>query len=465
MLTRICLSLALLVATPASCQVDVNIETDHNTAGQAVTAVQTKDDQIPTPYRTPMLIPPPVGVEAYPTVAGSETRSDYLRNYLRAGLTINSTYSDNVIATVDSKPVSDISYSMWPTIALDRTTLRLHWMLNYRSGYTVYQHTGARNNEQDQKVDLDLQYRISPHVTMSLQDRFDKTSNVFNQPDPLSAGEASGTAQPSQIAVTTPVAAQLRNTATGDLTYQFAFNSMIGAGGTVMNLHFSNTAEVPGLSDFGSREGSVFYSQRLSGKEYVGATYRYSEFLAYPVGAQSQTTTHTVFVFYTIYLRPTFSLSLSCGPQQFDVVQSPSPAYQSWSPAAALSLDWRGSHDTRFSASYLRLVTGVAGLVGGFQSNSANASGRWQVASTWNLGAEASYAIIQNVAPASALEYPGGHSVSGTVSLRHPFTDHIRVELGYTRLHQSYGSIPVISIAPDTNAESVSVKYQFARPL
>ena len=50
-----------------------------------------------------MLIPPPVGVEAYPTVAGSETRSDYLRNYLRAGLTINSTYSDNVIATVDTQ--------------------------------------------------------------------------------------------------------------------------------------------------------------------------------------------------------------------------------------------------------------------------------------------------------------------------------------------------------------------------
>ena len=41
-----------------------------------------------------------------------------------------------------------------------------------------------------------------------------------------------------------------------------------------MNLHFPNPAEVPGLSDFGSREGSVFYSQRLSGKEYVGATYR-----------------------------------------------------------------------------------------------------------------------------------------------------------------------------------------------
>jgi hypothetical protein len=464
MLTRICLSLALFVATSASCQVGASTETDHNAADQAVTTADTKADQIPTPYRNSMLIPPPVGVEAYPRLAGSETRANYLRNYLRAGLTINSTYSDNVIATIDTKPVSDISYSLWPTIALDRTTSRLHWMLNYRSGYTVYQRTGARNNEQDQKVNLDLQYRISPHVTISLQDKFDKTSNVFNQPDQLSAGEASGTAQPSPTAVTAPVAAQLRNTATGDLTYQLGFNSMIGAGGAVMNLHFPNSAEVPGLYDFGSREGSAFYNQRLSGKEYVGATYQYSEFLAYPVGAQSQTLTHTVFVFYTIYLRPTFSLSLSCGPQHLDVVQSPSPAYQSWSPAAAVNLDWRG-HDTRFSASYLRLVTGVAGLVGGFHSNSANASGRWQVASNWTLGAEANYAINQNVAPASALEYPGGHSVSGTVSLQHPFTEHIRVEVGYTRLHQSYGSIPVISIAPDTNAESVSVKYQFARPL
>ena len=81
MLTQVCVSLALLVATPASCQVDVNTETDHNIADQAVTIFQTKADQIPTPYRTPMLIPPPVGVEAYPMVVGSETRSDYLRNY------------------------------------------------------------------------------------------------------------------------------------------------------------------------------------------------------------------------------------------------------------------------------------------------------------------------------------------------------------------------------------------------
>jgi hypothetical protein len=464
MFTSVCLSLALFVATPVLCQVDVNTETDHNPADPAVTTAETKVNQIPTPYRSPMLIPPPVNVEAYPAMAGSETRSEYLRNYLRAGLTINTNYSDNVIEDVNTTPVSDISYSLWPTIELDRTTDRFHWMLDYRPGYTFYQRTGARNNEQDQKVDLDLQYRISPHVTISLQDRFNKTSNVFNQSDPLLPGEAFGTAQPSAIAVTAPVAAQLRNNATGDITYQFGFNSMIGAGGAVMNLHFPNTAEVPGLYDFGSREGSIFFSQRFSGRQYVGATYRYSQFLAYPVGAESQTITHTVFLFYTIYLRPTLSLSLSTGPQHFDVVQPPSPAYQSWYPAAAASLDWRG-HDTRFSASYLRLVSGVAGLVGGFRSNSATASGRWQVASAWNLGAEVSYAINQNVAPASALEYPGGHSVSGTVSLQHPFTEHIRVELGYTRLHQSYSSIPVISIAPDTNAESVSVKYQFARPL
>ena len=86
-----------------------------------------------------MLTPPPVSGEAYPTAVGSESRS----NYLRAGLTVNTAYSDNVLADVGTGPVSDISYSVFPTIAIDKTTSRLHWMLTYSPGFTLYQHTSA----------------------------------------------------------------------------------------------------------------------------------------------------------------------------------------------------------------------------------------------------------------------------------------------------------------------------------
>ena len=59
----------------------------------------------------------------------------------------------------------------------------------------------------------------------------------------------------------------------------------------------------------------------------------------------------------------------------------------------------------------------------------------------------------------------GGHTISGTASLQKQVGEHINLQLGYTRLHQSYSNVPVLSLNPDTNREFVSVSYQFSRPL
>jgi hypothetical protein len=442
MLKRTCLGLALLAAVPLWSQVDTN----------ATQANANPQDE------ARMLTPPPVNGQAYPTTPAAETRS----NYLNAGLTFSTAYSDNVLEGITGNPVSDISYSVWPRIALDETTPRLHSILTYSPGFTFYQRTGARN-EMDQNVALDFQYRLSPHVTASVRDSFQKTSSVFNQPDLLAAG-VYGSPQAPTLAAIPPLADLLSNTANGELTYQFSATGMVGAGGTFTNLHYPNPAEVPGLYDSSSRGGSAFYSHRLSRKHYVGAMYQYSRMLAYPVGAQSETQTQTVFAFYTIYLKPNLSLSLSGGPQHADVTQLPSPAFSSWSPAATASLGWQGRH-TSYAASYSRIVTGGGGLIGAFHSNSANASARWQIARTWNVGSAASYAIYKTLTPFFFLTNPGGHTVSGTVSLQHQLSEHFNAELGYTRLHQNFNGISVISTNPDTNREYISISYQFARPL
>jgi hypothetical protein len=442
MLIRVCLSLVLLAGMPAWSQVD---------------ASTTEAGTNPTDEAR-MLTPPPVNGEAYPTAVGSEMRS----NYLRAGLTFNAAYTDNVLGGVSANPVSDISYSIWPTIALDQTTPRLHSMLTYSPGFTFYQRTGARN-EADQNVALDFEFRLSPHVTASMRDSFQKSSNVFNQPNGLSTGVPGSTESPPG-AVIPPVADQLNNTANAELTYQFSRNGMIGASGTFANLHYPNPAEVSGLYDSSSRGGSAFYSRRLSRKHYLGAKYQYSRILAYPVHAQTETQTHTIFLFYTIYLKPTLSLSFSGGPQHFDVAQTPLPVARSWAPAATASMGWQGLH-TNFAASYSRIVTGGGGLVGAFHSNVANASARWQLARTWNIGSAANYTIYKNVTPFLFLTLPGGHTVSGTVSVQHAINEHFNAELGYTRMHQSYSGIAVISNAPDTNRAFIAVSYQFARPL
>ncbi len=459
MFTRVCLSLALLTAMPAWPQVDTNA-----TGAGTNTADQTQ-----------MMTPAPVSGEAYPTaVGGSTTRS----NYLRTGWVINTAYSDNVVGGGANR-VSDTSYSIWPTIAIDQTTSRVHWMLNYSPGFTIYQHTSSLN-QADQNMALNFRYRLSPHVTASLRESFQKTSNVFNQPNPLSGGAVSGSPQPPTIVVIAPTADQLTNMASMQLTYQFSRNGMIGVAGAFTNLHYPNQAEVPGLYDSSSSGGSAFYNHRLSKMHYVGATYQYSRILAdplnatagtqtsatldYSLNAPSETQTNAILLFYTIYLKPTLSFSISGGPQRYSVVQSPLPVYHSSSPALAASMSWQGLH-TNFAASYLRVITSGGGLVGAFHSNGANASVHWQLARMWSAGFAVSYLTNKNVTPSSFVSSSGGHTVFGTVSLQHPLSEHFNVGFGYTRLQQSYSGIPAISNVPDTNREFISISYQFARPL
>lgn len=406
-----------------------------------------------------MQTPPPVSGQSYPTAyAGAEKA-----NYLRGGLTFTTTHTDNVLYSNGTSPVSDFSYSVWPTIGLDKTTSRLHLTFTYSPGFTIYQKTSSLN-QSNQNVGVNFQYRLSPHVSVTLSDGFAKTSNVFNQPN-SSSTPVPGSAQAPTVAVIAPVADQLTNTSNGTLTYQFSRSSMVGIGGNVTDLHYLNQSQVPGLFDSNSYGGSAFYSHRLSKKQYVGAQYQYQRILAYPTGqAQSETQTHTIYLFYTIYLKPTLSLSFSGGPQYTDTPQPPLPNSRTWGPAASTSFSWQ-THHTNIAANYSRVVSGGGGLVGAFHSNTASASIRQQLTPSWNVGLSGGYSIYKSVTPFSFFATPGGHTVSGTASLAHTFGEHLNASLGYTRLHQSYGGLALINNAPDTNDEWVSISYTFARPI
>lgn len=414
-----------------------------------------------------MQTPPPVSGEGYSTVIGSEARS----NYLHAGFTVSTAYTDNVQASSGVAPVADTSYSIWPTIALDQTTPRLRQTFTYSPGFTFYQHTSSLN-QADQNLAIDLQYRLSPHLTASVRDSFRKSSNVFNQSYPFSGGAISGSTQSPLVPVVAPFADQLSNDANVEITYQFARNGMVGASGVFTHLHYPNPSEAPGLSDSSARGGAAFYSYRLSKTQYLGVTYQYSQMLGSLPGAdngaqtgtESDTQTHALLGFYTIYLKPSLSLSLSVGPQHYDVSQAPSPSIRSWAPAATASMGWQGNRMS-FAASYSHTVAGGVGLVGAFDSNSASASAGWQVARAWTVGSMASYSITKNVSPFLMESNPGGHMISGTIAVRHRLSERFGLEFGYQRLDQSYSNIAVVSNAPNSDRGYVSISYQLTRPL
>jgi hypothetical protein len=311
---------------------------------------------------------------------------------------------------------------------------------------------------------MDFQYRLSRHVTGSFRDSFQKSSNVFNQPDLVSASAVNGSTQIPTAAVISPVADRLTNTGTAGLTYQFSPTSMIGGGGTFSNLHYSAPSEVPGLVDSNSRGGSAFYNRRIGKKHYVGVLYQYSRIAAFPVGPEFDTQTHAGLLSYTVYLKPSLSFSFAGGPQHYEAVQSSLFHSRSWSPTATASVGWQG-HRANLAAGYSRSVTAGGGLIGAFNSNAANASARWQIARRWSIGSVAGYAVYKNITPLVASANPGGHSISGSILVQHQIGDHFNAEAGYTRLHQSFSDIAVISGAPDTNREFISISYQFNRAL
>ncbi len=414
-----------------------------------------------------MVTPPPVSGQSYPIMLTSEERS----NYLRGGLSFTGAYTDNALAGLASHPVSDVSYSIAPMIAIDQSTSRLHYTLMYAPGYTFYQRTSELNS-QNQNASIQFQYRLSPHVTLSASDGFQKTSNIFNQPPDLTGGGVvSGGAQQPNFSVVSPIANMLSNSGSVGLSYQYALNSMIGATGTFSNLHYLDQAQVPGLFDSASQGGLGFYSHRVGKGQYLGASYAYQRLLAYPTGGLAETETHAAIFFYTF--APTsshFSLSLFGGPQYSDTTQPAIPAQhlpalqtKMWTPAAGASLGWQ-SRLTSLALSYSHTISSGGGLIGAVKLDSATVSARQRLTRTLSGSVTGGYSENQIIG-ASLYGANNGHTISGTASLVQQFGEHLTAQLGYTRMHQTYTNIAAISTNPDTNREFISISYQFSRAL
>jgi len=304
---------------------------------------------------------------------------------------------------------------------------------------------------------------LSPHVTLSVRDTLMKTSNVLNQPTSDLASPVSGGVAVPNNSVIAPLADTLTNNANVSMTYQFSANGMIGASGTFTNLHYPNEAQVPGLYDSSSRGGSAFYNHRLSKMHYIGATYQYQMFLAYPTVGQSETQTSSIYLFYTVYLRPTLSISVFGGPQYSNTVQVGLPTMTGWSPAGGASMSWQGKL-TSFAASYSRSINSGGGLAGAVEASTASGSFRRQLTRMLSISLGGSYASNDVLDALPALNN-GGQTISGIASVQRQIGEHFNLQAQYMRVHQSYSEIAAISNIPDRNRVALNISYQFSRPL
>jgi hypothetical protein len=401
----------------------------------------------------PMVTPSPVNVEGVSPAFVAEQEHT---NYLRGGLTVSTAYDDSLSRIAAP---SDVSYSVRPSIAIKESGTRLLWNLFYSPGYTFYQQNTTLN-QSDHDLAVNFQYRLSPHVTLTLMDSLTKSS-VFSFPlNPNSIGTETGILQTPNQSVFAPVADRISNNADGQVTYQFSANGMIGASGTETEQHFLHLSQVPGLFNWSTRGATAFYTYRLSRKHYIGATYQFQQLLSHPNGTETQT--HGAFLFYTLYANPMLSLALFGGPQHSEISGLTIPTKLGWSPAGGATLGWQGLRSSA-NLSFAHRVIDGGGLQSPVLSNSIDLSIRRLLTNNLTVRLVGGYATNSLVDP--MLPGSGGHTLAGRLTLVRTIGEHFSVQLGYARVHQSYSNIPAISSGPDRNLAWVSFSYNFQRPL
>jgi hypothetical protein len=407
---------------------------------------------------TRMMTPPPVSGLAYPDTIGSEIRT----NYLSTSLAVNGGYVENVLPSETATPVNDATFSIISTLAISRSTPRQQETVTYSPSFIFYQPTSVLDTV-NQGATVTFQDRLSPRLTLALQDSFFRTSDVFDQSYLFSGGGITGSTQTPTTTVIDPFAEELRNIANAVITYQFGRNAMVGGGGSYSILDFPGSTGTAGIANSNGSGASAFYNRRLSSMQYIGFAYQYSRTIADLVNKQSEMQTHSLLPFYTIYFTRTFSFSVSAGVQHVDVTLPPSLTYISWSPSAIVSVGWQIKR-ANLAANYIHTKSSGEGLIGAYTLNGFGASGGWKVARSWIVGLSANYSNTANVTPElDALA--GGTTIAGQALVTHSLGDRFTAGFGYERLHQEYPSIKVISENPDSNQEYGRITYHFGKAL
>jgi hypothetical protein len=198
---------------------------------------------------------------------------------------------------------------------------------------------------------------------------------------------------------------------------------------------------------------------------YLGASYQYQNFLSFQTNLpRTNTQTQTGFAFFTFYVKPHLSISVSAGAQYYTASQTLLPSESSWAPMTMVSMGWQGEKTT-LAASYARTVSAGYGLNGTFHSDSFSGSFNRRLGRVWTAGVAGGYSNLQDLTPTFATTSAGGHTDIGTLSIQRTFNEHVNAQAGYNWIHQIYPGIQTIVTNPNVNRVFVTFNFTFSKPL
>lgn len=400
------------------------------------------------------------------------------RNFLGLGMGVGATYDSNLLSTV-APSLGGFIYSFLPNVNLQITRKRLTWGLDYSGGYIVDQKIKGANQELH-NVAFDLKYRLSPHVTLSLDDHFSRVPQLVNQlPGASTISGGGAVQQPNQSVIIGSLAVQTQNAATAQLTYQYSASDVVGVGASNFIARYGKSpagSPQSTLFNTNSYEGNGFYNHRLTPRNWLGLTYSYQRFSFTPV--QETVNGDSILGLYTFYLKPSMQLGFFAGPEYSDLntilvttvvtpptvtVTSTPTSSRHWSFSGGGSFGWQGKR-TSANASVYRKISDGGGLLGAVELVAASGGVRRQILRTATLEFNAIYGTSSSLEQASG-DFIKLNSVTGNLLWTQKLTRGFAVSAGYTQQYQKQTTQTPPAQTVNHSRGWVTLSYEFDKPL
>ena len=416
-------------------------------------------------------VPLPLNLDSSSLQFSGERMGD---NHWQAGIGATGTYDDNLLS-LPSPRIGGLSYLLFSRLGVELSRRRLLFKADYEGGYSLNQRFSAYD-EGSHSAKLDLRYRLSPHVTLRVADRFAYTTSFFSQIADLNTG--TGIIQQPNVGIITPFSRHTDNLATGQLTYQYSAGDMVGVNATSDISSFQAApAGAPALLNSRSEEGDAFYSHRFTPRNWSGIGYTYQRISFQP--AIENLNSHSILLYHTIYLKRNVVLGFFAGPEysQLDSqivstnvtlpyvsVNSTAVSQDRWSVAGGGSFNWTGPHSS-FQASGVRKVSDGGGLLGAVDITNGIAAMRRQVKRNSTVEFNVIYVGSHSLDRGTTTFFGDLKSVSGSLSWEQDVGPHFATVFGYSRDYQEQSASAQPSENVNHNRGWVTVSYRFRRPL
>ncbi len=409
-----------------------------------------------------------------PALLGGQGSSLALRsemersNSLSGGISVGVGYDDNALLS-SGEQTGNATFSVFPSIAIEQSTSRVKYSLNYGAGLTVNQRL-SNQNQGAQNLSFDSEFRLSPHVSLRAAEYFSLSTGIFSP----SFGSAfqPGTAVANGTLIT-PLANTRSSQTVVETNYHFARNDLIGGSASFYDLHYSDIATGAGsLTDTQTAAASGFWLHKIFGRNWAGVGYRFQRLTYDPTG---ETRVHSFSVVDTWTLSRAFTLSAFIGPEYSDNygINATGPnlgqltSSRGWSTAGGVDLGWQKQR-TSITGGYSRQVSNGSGILGAVKLENIHGAVRREVLPGWSADVMASYGDNESLTLTSLSSATSIKTTSIGASVGRNIGRSFGFQFAYFHdLQSQAGAAAGSSMNYDANRNrfSVTLSYQWAKAL